>query len=1393
MPFEALSCRAPRTWHTSMNQSFELIGESRCIQALRSSIKRLVQRVGGAQRPPPVLIQGETGTGKGLVARLLHQASARSAGPFVDINCAAIPDTLLEAELFGYERGAFTEARRSKPGLFHAAHRGTIFLDEITLLPIGLQAKLLKVVEERTVRRLGATAGEPVDVWILSATNEHVARRVQERQFREDLYHRLTVMALNIPPLRERDGDIVRLAEHFLNRACADYGLAPRRLSVDACERILAYPWPGNVRELSNVIERATVLSDSLEISWKELGLVSGTPVEFSAPIASASPQDQGPLKAAVRDHLVEAFNQTGGNISRMAALLGVSRATARAHLKKFGLSGGRPGRPAGAARRRPDQLAAGAPLSEAPRGLDRAGSFRWERRFVASMRVSLSQKPSEGWSESGRILELVIDKVHGFGGRVEALSPEGLDASFGVLPADEAPRRAGHAALAVLTAVERNRQSGENWQPPSIVVHTDHVLVGHFGGGTPCVDRDSQERLAEQRDALVGLGRNGEILLTPSAAPLFRRRFSLEEGQTADGARGRHYRLIGTIPDGLGAWGQLGPFVGRDSEMERLLAHAAATLEGVGQVVGVVGEPGVGKSRLIRELVRRLEHRPWRVLEATCDGGGPALYYMAAELLRSYFSVRAHEPVEHVRSVIAGVLATSETDLDSVRLPVETLLGVPTDDPRWTDLDPDERRQRTHEAIVRLLVLESKRRPLLIVIEDAHWIDAESHALLTDIVSAVATDQILAVVSYRPEYQSRWSELAGKEQLRVEPLPDASATELLDSLTGHDDSLPTLKRQLVEWTSGNPFFLEESVRSLAEAGILAGTRGAYVLTGHVARIEIPPTVEDILAIRIDRLAPTARHMVQTAAVIGNQVPYRLLAAVVDISAEELAAATMQLRDSELLYERRVAGEVDLFFKHALTHEVARLGIPLAVRTGLHRAILKEVEKLYADAAEERVDLFTLHAVGGEVWEKAVEYLDRAGHRALASAATQKAAECFAQVLDALARLPATQPRWVDAIDAHLNLRDVLWPLARMPEVLEHLREADKLAGRLDDTRRQGWIDCYLCQYFWAVGEYEQALEASERARIIAGKLGDLALAAESGFYRGIAFHALGRLTDAERALTLSVDEVDAALATGAHRFPSGRFGKNGPIIVRGFLSLILADQGRFAEGQSFGRAAVDLASDADSPFALVAAMGSLGSLYFRKGDPSNAIPVLERALATCRTYRLNNWLSHVCASLGRAYLEAGRGDEGVALLEEAVGFGEKSGILVNRSLWLTYLGEGYLVGRQMAKARDAAEQALAWARSRKERGHEAWALHLLAQVSARSGFLSSDKVYPILEQVLVLATKLGLRPLEARCHRTLGVLLAREDPGAAAHHSGRAMAVAGEIDMALRESLSTL
>jgi len=212
----------------------QLLGESAPIAAVREQATRLLRTASPGRRLPPILILGETGTGKGLLAYALHGAGGRAGGPFVDVNCAAIPETLLEAELFGYERGAFTDARQAKPGLFQAAGGGTIFLDEIGLLPLALQAKLLKVIEERAVRRLGSTRSEPLDVAIVAATSEDLAAAAREGRFRADLYHRLAVVTLLLPPLRARGRDVLLLAEEFLGRVCEDYGLAARVLTEDA-------------------------------------------------------------------------------------------------------------------------------------------------------------------------------------------------------------------------------------------------------------------------------------------------------------------------------------------------------------------------------------------------------------------------------------------------------------------------------------------------------------------------------------------------------------------------------------------------------------------------------------------------------------------------------------------------------------------------------------------------------------------------------------------------------------------------------------------------------------------------------------------------------------------------------------------------------------------------------------------------------------------------------------------------------------------------------------------------------------------------------------------------------------------------------------------------------
>jgi DNA-binding NtrC family response regulator len=320
---------------TTGDATMAMIGESEPMQRLR----RLLQRA--ADTRATVLVSGETGTGKGLFAHALHTRGSRASGPFMNVTCTALPGGLLESELFGHERGAFTDAKTRKLGLFELADGGTLFLDEVGDMEPDLQGKLLRVLEERTFRRVGGTQDIQTDIRLVAATNVDLRAAVAKREFREDLYYRLAVLEVQIPPLRERGDDVLALAQHFLAQVCEAEGIAVPAIGPEQAQLLRQHPWPGNVRELRNVIERAVLLGDGhgLDPMWLR---DEGTRGDTAAPLGQIELPSSGlDMRDLERRLVAQALDRTGGNITRAASLLGMNRDQMRYRVAKFGLRDG--------------------------------------------------------------------------------------------------------------------------------------------------------------------------------------------------------------------------------------------------------------------------------------------------------------------------------------------------------------------------------------------------------------------------------------------------------------------------------------------------------------------------------------------------------------------------------------------------------------------------------------------------------------------------------------------------------------------------------------------------------------------------------------------------------------------------------------------------------------------------------------------------------------------------------------------------------------------------------------------------------------------------------------------------------------------------------------------
>jgi class 3 adenylate cyclase/tetratricopeptide (TPR) repeat protein len=879
------------------------------------------------------------------------------------------------------------------------------------------------------------------------------------------------------------------------------------------------------------------------------------------------------------------------------------------------------------------------------------------------SMELLAERDPEEARQLLDPVLDRMMAAVHQYEGTVNQVMGDGIMALFGApLAHEDHAVRACYAALRMQEAVRQ--YATEVQRRHGVPIHmrvglnAGEVVVRSIGSDLH-MDYTAVGQTTHLAARMEQMAMPGAILVTPAVLGLVEG-FVQVKALGAMPVRGLRdpvevYEVTGAgvVRSRLQAAAARGltRFVGRQPELETLQQAMVQAHAGHGQVVAMVGEAGVGKSRLFYEFGHSHRTQGWLVLESASVSYGKATpYFPVIDLLKRYCHVEEHDDPRTIRTKVTGQILTLDEALQATIPPLLALLdALPADSPFLT-LDPPQRRQRTLDGLKRLLLRESQVQPLLLVFEDLHWIDSETQALLDSLVESLPTAHLLLLVDYRLEYQHGWGSKTYYRQLRLDPLPPASADEFLRALLGADPSLAPLKPLLIARTGGNPFFLEESVRTLVETGMLVGAPGAYRLAQPLASVQMPATVQAVLAARIDRLPPEEKHVLQTAAVIGTEVPLPLVQAVAEQPEADLHRGLARLQAAEFLYETRLFPEREFTFKHALTHEVAYNGLLQERRRVLHARIVEALEALYPDHLTEQVERLAYHALRGEVWDKALAYCRQAGARVAARSAYREAVAYFEQALAALEHLPERRATLEQAIDLRLDLRNVLFPLGEHAHIFDHLRAAEALAERLDDPQRFGWIAGYLCMSFSAMSEHDRAIAAGQRALALATTSGAFDVQVVALTYLGGAYYIAGDFRQALDALRRVM-----ALLTGEWR--ATRFGQPvlPAVISRGHAAGSLAALGDFAEGRGVAEEAVRLAEAEEQPFSIASALWYAGLVYRRQGALHTAIPMLERSLALYQTANIPMLLPLTAAILSAAYALAGRAAEALPLLDQVL------------------------------------------------------------------------------------------------------------------------------------------
>jgi class 3 adenylate cyclase/tetratricopeptide (TPR) repeat protein len=928
---------------------------------------------------------------------------------------------------------------------------------------------------------------------------------------------------------------------------------------------------------------------------------------------------------------------------------------------------------------------------------------------------TSISEKldPEDVHQIMDGCFKILMDEIHQYEGTINQFTGDGVMALFGAPVAHEDhAQRACYAALSIQKAIAEfgpkvQKDYGADFKM-RIGLNSGPVIVGSIGDDLR-MDYTAVGDTTNLASRIEGMAKAGTSLVSSHSHKLTRDFFEFQALGKVQ-VKGKEepqeiFELIkaGAVNTRIGASVAKGltQFVGRKNSIATLMDSYNKARSGSGHVVGVVGDAGVGKSRLLLEFKKQLLQGEFALFGGQCLHFGSVMaYWPILDILRSYFEIKEGDQESLIKKKMEEKILRPDNELHGVPPPFHDLLSLQIEDEAYQKLDPVQKREETFEAIRDLLVRESQDRPIILVVEDLHWIDKTSEEFLSYLIEWLANTHILLVLLYRPEYTHTWGSKSHYTKIGLTQLTSQSSTELIQAILYDCEIEPGLETLILNRSAGTPLYIEELTHSLLENGSIQRKQNQCFLAIEPKDIQIPDTIQGIIAARMDRLEDNLKRTMQVASVIGRDFAFRILQTITGVK-EELKSYLLNLQGLEFIYEKSLFPELEYIFKHALTQEVAYNSLLAARRKEIHERIGEAIEQIYAERPEEFYEMLAYHYDHGEVWEKAFLYLSRSGNKARLAYASQEAITHYTHAIEVSGRVtPALE---VEELLPVYEGRGLVWLLlTNIDEAIADFQVMRQMARTSGNRDKEGVSLSHLAlahlqkfseEHLPFVEQYaREAMRLSEQT-------GDQKLLAKGLASLGLAQQARpGDLAEASRNLEASVEisrregfkeaSSQSLSFLGLQAYWQGHFERavslcrEGLAVSRdihdGFHELLTLGNLAFAHwgvgdyGEAFRilHDGIRVARERDNGFGAGRMMNTLGWLHSEFGDVAHAMEYDQESAELGRTYRISNVEISALINLGLDHFLLGQHERALSYLEPTLDRVQREAFGAHRWRW---------------------------------------------------------------------------------------------------------------------------